>query len=102
MAKENKYYLLQFFLLHRKHKISFEKLKQGFYETQGSKSDKTNISNSISFFRKNLPSFQQYITDDDLSWVVLQDRKLLNKILKYSWSTKYSNPTKPYMKILVS
>ena len=67
-----------------KHKISFEKLKQGFYETQGSKSDKTNISNSISFFRKNLPSFKQYEKDDDLSWVVLQDRKLLYEILKYS------------------
>ena len=71
-----------------KHKVSFEKLKQGFYEIKSSKSDKTNISNSISFFRKHLPSFKQYINDDDLSWVVLQDRKLLCEILKYSLEKK--------------
>jgi len=71
-----------------KERISFKKLKEGFYEIKSSKSDKTNISNTISFFRKNLPSFKQYKDDDDITWVALEDRKLLNEILKYSLEKK--------------
>jgi len=71
-----------------KERVSFKKLKEGFYEIKSSKSDKTNISNTISFFRKNLPSFKQYKDNDDISWVALEDRKLLNEILKYSLEKK--------------
>lgn len=64
--------------------ISFKKLKEGFYEIKSSKSDKTNISNTVSFFRKHLPSFKKYEKDDDITWVAKENRKLFNEILEYS------------------
>ena len=60
----------------------FSKLKSKEYETQQSKSD-TNIAASITFFRNQLPSFQQYQEDDDISWVVKQHRLLVIEILEY-------------------
>jgi len=66
--------------------ISFKRLSEGFYEIKSSKSDKTNISKTILFFRKHLPSFKKYEKDDDITWVALENRKLLNEILEYSLS----------------
>ena len=68
-----------------KQAVSFKKLKAGEYETKGSKSDKTNISSVISFFTRNLPSFQKYKDVDDLSWVFKENRKLLIELLEYSF-----------------
>ena len=60
----------------------FSKLDKGDYQTSGSKSDK-NISASIKFFRNNLPSFQKYKNQDDISWVVNEHRRLTAEILDY-------------------
>ena len=68
--------------------ISFKKLSEGFYEIKSSKSDKTNISKTILFFKKHLPSFKKYEKDDDITWVALENRKLFNEILEYSLSKK--------------
>ena len=65
--------------------VSLKKLKDGEYETKGSKSDKKNISGLILFFVRNLPSFKKYKDVDDLSWVYNENRKLLLEILEYSF-----------------
>ena len=65
--------------------VSFQKLKEGFYEIASSKSDVKNISSNISFFIKNLPSFKKYENTDDLSWVYNENRKLLLELLEYSF-----------------
>ena len=65
--------------------VSFQKLKEGFYQIASSKSDIKNISSNISFFKKNLPSFKKYENTDDLSWVYNENRKLLLELLEYSF-----------------
>jgi len=65
--------------------VSFQKLREGFYEIASSKSDVKNISSNISFFIKNLPSFKKYENTDDLSWVYNENRKLLLELLEYSF-----------------
>ena len=64
----------------------YSKLEAGDYQTAGSNSDK-NIAGSIKFFRNNLPGFQQYKDNDDISWVVNQHRLLVVEILEY-YATK--------------
>ena len=61
----------------------FSKLEKGEYETAQSKSDKTNITGSIKFFKNNLASFVQYKTTDDISWVINNHRQLVAEILEY-------------------
>ena len=46
------------------------------------------MSNTKSFFRKNLPLFEKYIDDDDITWVALEDRKVLYEISKDSLEKK--------------
>ena len=58
-------------------------LEKGEYETAQSKSDKTNITGSIKFFKNNLASFVQYKTTDDISWVINNHRQLVAEILEY-------------------
>lgn len=60
----------------------YSKLANKEYETSTSKSDK-NIADTIKFFRNNLPSFQKYKTDDDISWVVTHHRLLTVELLNY-------------------
>ena len=72
-----------------KERISLKKkLIKGFYEIKSSISNKTNMSNTKSFFRKNLPLFEKYIDDDDITWVALEDRKVLYEISKDSLEKK--------------
>ena len=61
---------------------SYSKLNNKEYETQQTKSDE-NIAASIKFFRNQLPSFQQYQEDDDISWVVKEHRLLVIEIFEY-------------------
>ena len=61
---------------------SYSKLNNKEYETQQTKSDK-NIAASIKFFRNQLPSFQQYNEDDDISLVVKEHRLLVIEIFEY-------------------
>ena len=61
---------------------SFSKLKNKEYETQQTKSD-ANIAASIKFFTNQLPSFQHYQNDDNISWVVEKHRLLVVEILEY-------------------
>lgn len=70
----------------------FSKLKDGDYEIETSKSDK-NIASSINFFRKNLPSFQSFKDDDNISWVVNYHRILTVELLEYSFENKSSIAT---------
>jgi len=70
----------------------FSKLKDGDYEIETSKSDK-NIASSINFFRNNLPSFQSFKDDDNISWVVNYHRILTVEILEYSYDNKSSVAT---------
>jgi len=60
----------------------FSKLEKGDYQTASSKSD-GNIAATIKFFRNNLPSFQKYKDQDDISWVITQHRLLSAEILDY-------------------
>ena len=53
----------------------FSKLQNGDYEIATHKSDK-NISATIKFFRNNLPSFERFKNQDDLSWVIQYHRQL--------------------------
>ena len=70
-----------------KKKVLFSKLSQGEYETKGSKSDKTNITSSIKFFRNKLPSFEEYKDEDDLNYIIHSRRLLVVELLEY-YSTK--------------
>lgn len=63
--------------------VSFNKLKNGEYETSGSKSDKTNIQSSIKFFFNNLPSFKQYKDEDNLNYIIEKRRLLMVELLEY-------------------
>ena len=69
--------------------VLFSKLSKGDYETKGSKSDKTNITSSIKFFRKNLSYFQQYTNEDNLNYIIYSRRLLIVELLEY-----YSNKPK--------
>lgn len=60
----------------------YSKLVNKDYEISTSKSDK-NIADSIKFFRNNLPSFQKYKNDDDISWVITHHRLLTVELLNY-------------------
>ena len=71
------------FLKPMKKKPLYSKLIKGEYETDKSKSDISKIRKDIDFFRNNLPSFMKYKSNDDLSWVIKEHRKLLIEILQY-------------------
>jgi len=60
----------------------YSKLEKGDYQTASSKSD-DNIASSIKFFRNNLPRFKKYKTQDDISWIVNQHRRLTAEIFDY-------------------
>ena len=72
-----------------KNKVLYSKLVNGDYQTKSSNSDTTNIKNTISFFRRNLPDFKKYEKVDDLLWVVTNYRLLLNNIME--WSAIHNN-----------
>ena len=63
--------------------VSYNKLKNGDYETSGSKSDKTNITSSIKFFFNNLPSFKQFKDEDNLNYIIFNRRLLMVELLEY-------------------
>lgn len=67
----------------------FSKLQNGDYEIASSNSD-GNISATIKFFRNNLPSFEKFKNQDDISWVIQYHRQLTAEILQF-----YGNKEKP-------
>lgn len=71
-------------------KISLTSFKNGEYKSKYT-IDKTGNSiatekayaNRIIFFTKNLPSFNQYIDNDNIDWIVKKNRLLFYEIFKY-------------------
>jgi hypothetical protein len=70
-----------------KQNVLYSKLLDGSYEVANSKSDK-NIAASIKFFRNNLPSFKKYRDDDNLLYIIKENRLLLTELLEYSYQNK--------------
>ena len=65
------------------------KLQNGDYEIATSNSD-GNISATIKFFRNNLPSFEKFKNQDDISWAIQYHRQLTAEIFQF-----YANKEKP-------
>lgn len=59
-----------------------DKLKNGDYQTEKSKTD-YKIVKDINFFINNLPSFNKYKNENDLSFIVNNTRLLLLELLEY-------------------
>ncbi len=59
-----------------------DKLKNGDYQTEKSKTD-YKIVKDINFFINNLPSFKKYKDQNDLSFIVKNTRLLLLELLEY-------------------
>lgn len=58
------------------------KLSNGDYQTEKSQSD-YKIVKDVKFFINNLPSFNQYKNQDDLSFIITHNRLLLLEIFEY-------------------
>ena len=64
--------------------VLFSKFKAKEYETGRSKSDATVYTAKINKFMNQFPSFNQYKSQDDLTWVVRKHRLLICELLEYA------------------
>ena len=64
--------------------VLFSKFKNRGYETTKSKSDAEVYTDKIKKFMNQFPSFEKYKTEDDLSWIVRENRLLLCELLEYA------------------
>lgn len=64
--------------------VLYSKFKNGDYETGKSKSDANVYIDKLNKIMNNYPSFKKYKPQDDLSWVVRENRLLLCEMLEYA------------------
>lgn len=73
--------------------ISFKDFSSGLFATSKTKSDSTVYTARINKFVNQLPSFKKYKPQDDLSWIVQENRLLFCEILEYAILRKNELPT---------